>query len=120
MQTSRARIARCSSLPERRAKIYLAAARLDRAQLPCRLRTFTPAPADIPERRAKIDFTPFSRRSFASLAAVCEKLIFRPPRKRSASPCAHFPRTRRRTRVCRPKTPAKNEKALENQGLLKW
>lgn len=70
MQTNRARIARY------RAKIYLAAARLDRAQLPCRLRTFTPAPADIPERRAKIDFTPFSRRSFASLAAVCEKPYF--------------------------------------------
>lgn len=111
MQTNHARIAR------RRAKIYLAAARLDRAQLPCRLRTFTPAPADIPERRAKIDFTPFSRRSFASLAAVCEKLIFRPPRKRSRPPCAHFPRTRRRTRVCRPKTPAKTKKPLKIKGF---
>ena len=111
MQTNHARIAR------RRAKIYLAAARLDRAQLPCRLRTFTPAPADIPERRAKIDFTPFSRRSFASLAAVCEKLIFRPPRKRSRPPA----RTSR-ARAAEPafavrKRPQKTKKPLKIKGF---
>lgn len=111
MQTNHARIAR------RRAKIYLAAARLDRAQLPCRLRTFTPAPADIPERRAKIDFTPFSRRSFASLAVRSRKTYF-PSATQTLCP----PARTSRARAAEPafavrKRPQKTKKPLKIKGF---